>query len=134
MGMRASRRQSLCRSMNQCAYGLLLLSALWESGCAPLLLTPTPVAPIAEPEDARLIVQVTYPTVERLNALAGELDIWEVDRAAQTFVARVTLAQYETLVQQALPVALDCTKMAQYGEPVSAPIVATLMAEQCPEK
>lgn len=114
---------------------VLLLLSLWVSGCTPLILTPTPAAPLADPVDARLIVQVTYPTVDLLNALAGELDIWEVDRAAQTFVARVTLAQYDALLQQDLPVQLDCAKMRQYAQALTltVPTVASLLQEQCPE-
>lgn len=114
---------------------VLLLLSLWASGCTPLILTPTPVAVLADPINARLIVQVTYPTVAVLNALAGELDIWEVDRAAQTFVARVTLAQYDDLLQQELPVKLDCVKMRQYAQALNltAPTVAQLLQEQCPE-
>ena len=114
---------------------VLLLLSLWASGCTPLILTPTPVAVLADPINARLIVQVTYPTAAVLNALAGELDIWEVDRAAQTFVARVTLAQYDDLLQQELPVKLDCVKMRQYAQALNltAPTVAQLLQEQCPE-
>lgn len=114
---------------------VLLLLSLWASGCTPLILTPTPVAPLAEPVDVRLIVQVTYPTVDLLNALAGELDIWEVDRTAQTLVARVTLDQYAALLQQELPVKLDCAKMRQYAQALNltAPTVAQLLQEQCPE-
>lgn len=114
---------------------VLLLLSLWVSGCTPLILTPTPAAPLADPVDARLIVQVTYPTVDLLNAQAGELDIWEVDRTAQTFVARVTLEQYDALLQQQLPVKLDCAKMRQYAQALNltAPTVAPLLREQCPE-
>lgn len=114
---------------------VLLLLSLWASGCTPLILTPTPVAPLAAPVDTRLLVQVTYPTVAVLNALAGELDIWEVDRAAQTFVARVTLDQYDDLLQQGLPVKLDCAKMRQYAQALNftVPTVAQLLREQCPE-
>lgn len=114
---------------------VLLLLSLWASGCTPLILTPTPGAPLADPVDARLIVQVTYPTVAVLNALAGELDIWEVDRTAQTFVARVTLEQYAALLQQELPVKLDCAKMRQYAQALdlTVPTVAQLLQAQCPE-
>ena len=114
---------------------VLLLLSLWASGCTSLILTPTPGAPLVDPVDVRLIVQVTYPTVDLLNALAGELDIWEVDRAAQTFVARVTLAQYDDLLQQELPVKLDCAKMRQYAQALNldVPPVAQLLQEQCPE-
>lgn len=101
--------------------------------CSPLIQPPTPAAAVEE-SDARLIVQVTYPTVDLLNALAGELDIWEVDRAAQTFVARITLPQYDELLRQALPIKLDCAKMRQYAQDVklTQPSVAKVMAEQCP--
>ena len=132
MGTGVSRRRSLSQLTNV----LVIVGLLcWTSGCTPLIMTPTPVASAAETEDVRLIVQVQYPTVDVLNALAGELDVWEVDRTAQTFIARVTLAQYEALVQQALPVELDCAKMAQYGDDVAAAAaVADLLAEQCPPK
>lgn len=132
------RRQSLSPSTRRWLLSLLLFIGCWGSGCVPLIMTPTPVAPAAAAaaEEVRLIVQVKYPTVDVLNALAGELDVWEVDRTAQTFVARITLAQFEMLQQQKLPVALDCAKMEQYGETVDAApdSVANLLAEQCPKK
>lgn len=128
------RQQALSSSTKRLLLGLLLISC-WGSGCAPLIMTPTPVASIDADAEVRLIVQVNYPTVEVLNALAGELDIWEVDRQAQTFVARVTLAQYELLQQQGLSVALDCAKMEQYGDVIDAAttVVADLLTEQCPK-
>lgn len=131
-----SQRPSLTRFISHVTCGVLLVCGLWSSGCTPLILTPTPVASAVEAEAVHLIVQVNYPTVDVLNALAGELDVWEVDRTAQTFVARITLAQFEMLQQQKLAVALDCAKMAQYGETVDAApaTVANLMAEQCPKK
>lgn len=131
-----SQRPSLTRFISHVTCGVLLVCGLWSSGCTPLILTPTPVASAVEAEAVHLIVQVNYPTVDVLNALAGELDVWEVDRTAQTFVARVTLAQYERLQQQALLVELDCAKMAQYGA-ANGPItttVADLLAEQCPQQ
>lgn len=114
---------------------LWLLVGLLLSSCTPLIVAPTPAASQAEPVDVRLIVQVTYPTVEVLNALAGELDVWEVDRSAQTFVARVTLEQYDALLQQDLPVKLDCAKMRQYAQDLdlTVPPVAQLLQAQCPE-
>lgn len=117
------------------AWAVLLLAGFGMSGCMPLIITPTPVASLPEPGDARLIVQVTYPTVAVLNALAGELDIWEVDRTAQTFVARVTVAQYDALLQQQLTVKLDCAKMHQYAADLALtqPTVAQLLQTQCPE-
>lgn len=113
---------------------LWLLLGVLGSGCTPLVVAPTPVAQ-AEPVDVRLIVQVTYPTVDVLNALAGELDIWEVDRTAQTFIARVTVEQYDELLQQQLPVELDCAKMRQYAQDLNlaASPVAQLLQAQCPE-
>jgi hypothetical protein len=101
-----------------------------------LIQPPTPVASSATAEEARVIVQVKYPTVDVLNALASELDVWEVDRTAQTFIARVTLAQYERLQQQALPIELDCTKMEQYrvANGAVSVVVADLLKEQCPPK
>lgn len=129
-------RRFLSRLISGCfARVLLLLLSGWASGCTPLILTPTPVAPLAEPVDVRLIVQVTYPTVAVLNALASELDIWEVNRTAQTLVARVTLEQYDELRQQELPVNLDCAKMRQYEQQrsLALPVVAQLMQEQCPQ-
>lgn len=131
-----SQRPSFTRFSSHVTCGVLLVWALWSSGCTPLVQPPTPVASAVVAEDVRLIVQVKYPTVDVLNALAGELDVWEVDRVAQTFVARVTLAQYERLQQQALPVELDCAKMEQYGA-ANGPITATvadLLTEQCPPK
>lgn len=130
------RRPSLSPSTNAVVIGVLLCLLCWTGGCTPLIMTPTPVASAAETEDVRLIVQVQYPTVDVLNALAGELDVWEVDRTAQTFVGRVTLAQYEMLRQQALPVKLDCAKMEQYraADGVVTPAVADLLAEHCPPK
>lgn len=122
--------------MRSLRYGvLLLLIGCGSSGCTPLMMTPTPIASLAEPYDVRLIVQVTYPTVEVLNALAGELDIWEVDRTAQTFIAQVTLNQYDALLQQALTVKLDCAKMRQYAQALNlnSPAVVPLMQEHCPE-
>ena len=114
---------------------LLWLLAVLATACTPLIVAPTPVAAPDEPVDVRLIVQVTYPTVAVLNALAGELDIWEVDRTARTFVARVTLEQYDDLLQQQLPVELDCAKMRQYAQALNltAPTVAPLLQAQCPE-
>ena len=119
-----------------CAWAVLLLAGLGMSGCTPLIMTPTPVASLAEPVDVRLIVQVTYPTVAVLNALAGELDVWEVDRSAQTLVARVTLEQYDALLQQELPVKLDCAKMRQYAQDIdlTVPPVAQLLQTQCLEE
>ena len=129
------RRRFSSRSTKRWCLLMLLVGLCSATGCVPLIQPPTPVAPAAAAEEVRLIVQVQYPTVEVLNALAGELDVWEVDRTAQTFIARVTLAQYEALVQQALPVELDCAKMAQYGDDVAAAAaVADLLAEQCPPK
>lgn len=123
------------RAHRHCLYRRLLwATVLLCCGCTPLILTPTPAEPLAELADARLIVQVDYPTVELLNTLAGELDIWEVDRAAQTLVARITLEQYDTLRQQDLQVTLDCAKMRQYAQSLDLtfPTVAQLMEEQCP--
>jgi hypothetical protein len=133
----ASRQRSFSPFSSAIPYGLLLmLIGLWASGCTPLIRPPTPVAePAAESAEARLIVQVHYPTVEMLNALASELDVWEVDRAGQSFVARVTLAQYESLLQQEeLQVTLDCAKMRQYeeGRSLAVPTVAQLMQDECP--
>lgn len=126
----------LSPSTKRWVIGLLLTLIGWMSGCTPLIQPPTPVASAPEAEDVRLIVQVKYPTVAILNALAGELDVWEVDRQAQTFVARITLAQYDALLQQALTVKVDCGKMAQYSTAngVVSAAVADLLAEQCPEK
>lgn len=131
-----SRRQSLSPLIKCCTCGVLLFMALGGSGCTPLIRPPTPVAASVAAEDVHLIVQVDYPTVDVLNALAGELDVWEVDRAAQTFIARVTLAQYDMLLQQALTVKLDCAKMVQYGAAngTITTAVADLLAEQCPKK
>lgn len=136
MTIKLSSRRFLHHSTGRrCYQVLLLLLSVWGSGCTPLIMTPTPAAPLSAPVDVRLIVQVTYPTVEVLNALAGELDIWEVDRTAQTLVARVTLEQYDALLQQQLPVALDCAKMHQYAQALhlTEPTVAALLRAQCPE-
>lgn len=133
-------RRFLLRSIRRYWAGKTLGNLLWlllgvlGSGCTPLIVAPTPAAQ-PEPVDVRLIVQVTYPTVDVLNALAGELDIWEVDRTAQTFVARVTLEQYDDLLQQPLSVKLDCAKMRQYAQDLNltVPSVAQLLQVQCPE-
>ena len=100
--------------------------------CTPLIMTPTPVAQ----SEGRLIVQITYPSVDVLNELASELDIWEVDRAAQTLVARITLEQHTALRQQDLIMTLDCPKMRQFAQQnnVTLPDIAKLMQEECPEK
>lgn len=142
MAIGVSPRQFSLRSISRYLAGkklgnlLWLLLAMFGSGCAPLIVTPTPAASQADPVDVRLIVQVTYPTVEVLNALAGELDVWEVDRSAQTFIARVTVDQYEALLQQKLPVKLDCAKMRQYTQDLdlAQPTVAQLLQEQCLEE
>lgn len=128
------RRQALSPAIKRWGLGLLLFISCWGSGCAPLIMPPTPVASSVEAEDVHLIVQVTYPTVAVLNALASELDVWEVDRAAQTFVARITMTQYEALLQQKLLVTLDCAKMQQYAQAsnLTTAAVAQLMQEQCP--
>ena len=86
--------------------------------------------------EGRLIVQNTYPSVDVLNELASELDIWEVDRAAQTLVARITLEQHTALRQQDLIMTLDCPKMRQFAQQnnVTLPDIAKLMQEECPEK
>lgn len=130
------RQRSLSRLTKHWTIGLLLILLGWGSGCTPLIQPPTPAASAVEAEEAHLIVLVQYPTVDVLNALAGELDVWEVDRATQTFVARITLAQYELLRQQALPVKLDCAKMEQYSAAngVVTAAVADLLVEQCSEK
>lgn len=128
------RQRFLSPSTKHWVIGLLLILIGWGSGCTLLVQPPTTEAAGVEAEEVRLIVQVQYPTVDVLNALAGELDVWEVDRTAQTFIARVTQAQYDMLLQQALIVTLDCAKMAQYGEPRGAvtPAIAVQLAEQCP--
>jgi len=144
MAIRVTRPRFLSRLTSRYGYALLCLAVgLWGSGCTPLIIAPTPAAsraepaaaPLSKPVEARLIVQVHFPTVTVLNKLAGELDIWEVDRNAQTFVARITLAQYDALLQQALPVVLDCAKMRQYEQELSltVPAIAKMMQEQCPE-
>ncbi|MBX3015894.1 MAG: hypothetical protein KF832_30520 [Caldilineaceae bacterium] len=109
---------------------------LVSSACTPLMLTPTPMTPTPVAEELRLIVTVHYPTVAVLNRFAGELDIWEVDRAGQTFVARITLAQYDALLQEQLTVTLDCAKMRQYESTttLAQPPIADLMATQCPSE
>ncbi len=130
-------RFTFTRFSSHVTCGVLLVCALWSSGCTPLIQPPTPVASAVEAADVRLIVQVKYPTVDVLNALAGELDVWAVDRTAQTFIARITLAQHEMLRQQALTVTLDCAKMEQYGDDIVAAAttaVADLLAQQCPKK
>ena len=134
MAIGAFRPRSLLRSTKRWFLLMLLIGLCGASGCTPVIQPPTPVAVAAEVEAVRLIVQVTYPTLDVLNALASELDVWEVDRSAQTFVARITLAQFAMLQQQKLPVELDCVKMEQYGETVdAAPAdITAWMAEQCP--
>lgn len=114
---------------NLVSLGLLAIGVM-ISGCTPLIMTPTPVAQ----SEGRLIVQITYLSVDVLNELASELDIWEVDRAAQTLVARITLEQYATLGQQDLTIMLDCPKMHQFAQQnnLSLPDIAKLMAEECP--
>jgi hypothetical protein len=134
MATGAFRRRSLSPSTKRWFLLMLLIGLCGISGCTPLIQPPTPVAGSAAAEAVRLIVQVQYPTLDVLNALASELDVWEVDRSAQTFVARVTLAQFAMLQQQKLPVELDCVKMEQYGETVdAAPAdITAWMAKQCP--
>lgn len=108
----------------------LLAIGVMISSCTPLIMTPTPVAQT----EGRLIVQISYPTVDVLNELASELDIWEVDRAAQTLVARMTLEQYSALRQQDLTMTLDCSKMRQFAQQnnLALPEIAELMEEECP--
>lgn len=136
MGAGVYRKLSLSPLLKQGGIAILLCLGFWQGGCTPLIQPPTPVASSVATEAVHLIVQVQYPTVDILNALAGELDVWEVDRTAQTFVARITLAQFEQLQQQDLPVELDCAKMAQYGQiDDAAPAnIIDLVAEQCPRK
>ncbi len=92
-------------------------------------------SPVAAPaEDSWLIVRVGYPSVVVLNQLAAELDVWEVNRADQTLVARVTLAQYQALAAEKLTVNVDCAKMQQYAQALGASTatVQAIIQEACP--
>ena len=86
-------------------------------------------------EDGWIIVHIDYPSVVVLNQLASELDVWEVNRAAQTLVARVTLAQYQALVAEELTVSVDCAKMQQYAQALggSTATVQAIVQEACAE-
>jgi len=138
MEMWVCQRRFLLRLTNRVlAVVWVLAMAVMISSCTPLLMTPVAQSEgsVAKTE-GRLIVQITYPTVDVLNELAGELDIWEVDRAAQTLIARITLEQYTALRQPDLIITLDCAKMRQYAQQnnLSLPDIAKLMQEECPEK
>jgi hypothetical protein len=117
-------------------------SAIWplcRLTCIALLLIITSCTPWIQPptaaNEAQLIVQIHYPSVEALNQLASTLDIWEVERSAQTLVAKVSFSQYDQLLAQGLPVALDCTKMRQYADALrttQSPRASVLLLAQCP--
>ncbi len=107
---------------------LCLLLGLLGAACK--LIEPTAAA---QPADDRIIVQIHYDSSEQLNQLAAELDIWEINRAAQTLVARVTLAQRRWVIDQGLTVTLDCDKMKQYAAALGAPSqpIRALLAAEC---
>jgi len=108
----------------------LILPALLGS-CTFVIRPPTSTPA----EDGWIIVRVDYPSVAILNQLASELDVWEVNRAAQTLVARVTLAQYQALLAKELTVSVDCAKMQQYAQALggSTATVQAIMQASCPE-
>lgn len=112
--------------------GLLSLILTVLLGSCTFVIRSSPSAPA---EDGWLIVRVDYPSVVVLNQLASELDVWEVNRAAQTLVARVTLAQYQALVAEKLTVSVDCAKMRQYAQTLggSTATVLAIMQEACAE-
>lgn len=109
----------------------LLFAMLVGVGCTPLIHPPQTV----HEDEAQIIVQIHYPSVEVLNQLASTLDIWEVDRNAQTLVAKITLAQYGSLLAQQLPTTLDCPKMRTYAQALRSErsiTVQKLLQQQCP--
>ena len=112
--------------------GLLSLILTVLLGSCTFVIQPSPSAPA---EDGWLIVRVNYPSVVVLNQLASELDVWEVNRAAQTLVARVTLAQYQALLAEELTVSVDCAKMQQYAQALggSTATVQAIVQEACAE-
>jgi len=112
--------------------GFLSLILTLLLGSCTFVIQPSASTPA---EDGWIIVRVDYPSVAILNQLASELDVWEVNRAAQTLVARVTLAQYQALLAKELPVSVDCAKMRQYAPTLggSTATVQAIMQTSCPE-
>ena len=108
----------------------LILTTLL-GGCT-FVIQPPASAPTV---DAWLIVRINYPSVAVLNQLAAELDVWEVNRADQTLVARVTLAQYQALVAEKLTMTVDCAKMQQYAQALgtATATIQAIVQEVCPE-
>jgi hypothetical protein len=120
------------KSIRLVLFGFLSLILTMLLGSCTFVIQPPASAPA---EDGWIIVRVDYPSVVVLNQLASELDVWEVNRAAQTLVARVTLAQYQALLAEKLPVSVDCAKMRQYAPTLdgSTATVQAIVQEACAE-
>ncbi len=67
-----------------------------------------------------VVVRFYYRDQTHLNAVAGELDIWEVHPQARYAVAAVTPGQYHWLVDLGYPVQIDAEKTATLG--IDAPL------------
>ncbi|MDQ3250603.1 MAG: hypothetical protein M3Q45_15535 [Chloroflexota bacterium] len=110
---------------------LATLILMLLTGCTPLIVAPATDAQA----EAWLIVRIGYPSTDSLNQLAAELDIWEVDRAEQSLVARVTIAQYQALLNDDLTMQVDCPKMKQYASAlgVKTQVVQAILQQSCPQ-
>ncbi len=94
-------------------------SNVWKTCVALAALLVLAVAAAAAPltVEQATVVRVYYPDRAVLNAWAATLDIWEVHRAEQYFVARVRPDQYEALVRSGLPLEIDAEKTARMYVP-----------------
>jgi hypothetical protein len=86
-------------------------------------------------DDGWLIVRINYDSTATLNRIASELDIWEVDRTAQTLVARVRLDQRQWVLALGQSITLDCAKMRANRDALGTRTAAAqaLIDAECPE-
>lgn len=95
--------------------------ALWLPLLAAVLvvvgfLGPQPAAGIPSPDPTSTVVaRVHYADQEDLNAIAGQLDIWEVHREEGYIVAAVPPAQYQWLSDLGYEIEVDAEETQKLG-------------------
>lgn len=112
--MQTQRRSSVRRAVQWGLGALLLLGCAWFSSAH----AQASVLPLALPEPAPGAVQVVhifYHSQADINALAGRLDVWTVDRQEHTVIAAVTAAELQALHAQGYWVWIDEAQTAALG-------------------
>jgi hypothetical protein len=79
-----------------------------------------------------MVVRVYFTSTDELNRWAAQMDVWEVDRASSSFVARVTSDEYHRLVQEGERVEFDCEQMRRYASALELDQAA--LQKLCPQE